>query len=217
MMELPPLAGLPQNAATSRRIICDAWQAVINLILPKTAEATELAQDTLVLRKLLRHPKKEAYPEPEIEPIVANRNVELVPWSSISAARDVERVAQRKANSYLVEIHKKWAISMACLAFVVVGIPMALRFPRGGMGLVIGGGLTVFTIYYVGLTAGEGLGDLGRMDPWIPMWAPNILLMTFGILGMLAVARHTGTARGGDFADLWQSIKAALPRRGAAE
>ncbi|MEE8477975.1 MAG: LptF/LptG family permease [Gemmatimonadales bacterium] len=217
LMELPPLAGLPQNAATSRRIICEAWQGAINLILPKTAEATELAQDTLVPLKLLRHPKKEAYHKPEIEPIVANRNVALVPWSSISAARDVERVAQRKANSYLVEIHKKWAISMACLAFVVVGIPMALRFPRGGMGLVIGGGLTVFTIYYVGLTAGEGLGDLGRMDPWIPMWAPNILLTTFGILGMLAVARHTGTARGGDFADLWQSIKAAMPQRGAAE
>jgi lipopolysaccharide export system permease protein len=140
----------------------------------------------------------------------------LVPWSDISAARDVEAVAQRRANAYLVEIHKKWAISVACLTFVIVGIPMALRFPRGGMGLVIGGGLSVFAIYYVGLTAGESLGDLGRMAPWIPMWAPNILLMTFGILGMLVVARHTGTARGGDFADLWDSIRHVLPRRRAA-
>jgi hypothetical protein len=49
------------------------------------------------------------------------------------------------------------------------------------------------------------------------MWAPNILLMTFGILGMLVVARHTGTARGGDFADLWQSVKAILPERRPAE
>ena len=93
---------------------------------------------------------------------------------------------------------------------------MALRFPRGGMGLVLGGGLSVFAIYYVGLTAGESLGDLGRMAPWIPMWAPNIILSTAGILGMLVVARHTGTARGGDFADLWDSFKQLLPRRRAA-
>ena len=38
---------------------------------------------------------------------------------------------------------------------------MALRFPRGGMGLVIGGGLVVFSIYYVGLIAGESLGNRG--------------------------------------------------------
>ena len=92
---------------------------------------------------------------------------------------------------------------------------MALRFRGGGMGLVIGGGLSVFAIYYVGLTAGESLGDLGRMDPWIPMWAPNILLTTFGLLGMLVVSRHMGTARGGDFADLWDSIKHILPQRRA--
>ena len=43
---------------------------------------------------------------------------------------------------------------------------MALRFPRGGMGLVIGGGLLVFSIYYVGLTAGESLADRGLVSPW---------------------------------------------------
>jgi hypothetical protein len=45
------------------------------------------------------------------------------------------------------------------------------------------------------------------------MWAPNILLMTAGILGMMVVSRHTGTARGGDFADLWDGIKQSFQRR----
>jgi len=215
LMELPPLAGLPQDAATPRRTICDAWEGAINLLLPRTAEATEVAQDTLIPPRHLNPPEK-VDPDPKIEPVVADRHVALVPWSDISAARDVEMVARRRANAYLVEIHKKWAISVACLTFVIVGIPMALRFPRGGMGLVIGGGLSVFAIYYMGLTAGESLGDLGRMAPWIPMWAPNILLMTFGILGMMVVARHTGTARGGDFADLWDSIKQSFSRRRVA-
>ena len=213
LMELPPLAGLPPDSATSGRTICDAWEGAISFLLPRTAEAQEVAQDTLVSPKHLTVPKK-VLPDPRPEPIVvADRHVTLVPWSDISAARDVEMVARRRANAYLVEIHKKWAISVACLAFVIVGIPMALRFPRGGMGLVIGGGLVVFAIYYFGLTAGESLGDLGRVPPWIPMWAPNILLMTAGILGMMVVSRHTGTARGGDFADLWDGIKQSFQRR----
>ena len=41
------------------------------------------------------------------------------------------------------------------------GIVMALRFPRGGIGLVIGGALLVFSVHYVGLTAGESLADRG--------------------------------------------------------
>ena len=64
-----------------------------------------------------------------------------------------------------MEVHKKWAISLACISFVIIGIVMALRFPRGGIGLVIGGGLLVFSVHYVGLTAGESLADRGLRDP----------------------------------------------------
>lgn len=215
LMGLPTLAGLPPGAPASSRFVCDSWEYLLGLLIPKTAEATPLTQDT-VTPKLRDRPARQGdtAAAPTADPIVAQRNVDLVPWSDISASRDVGQVAARKANAYLVEIHKKWAISVACLAFVIVGIPMALRFPRGGMGLVIGGGLSVFSIYYVGLTAGEGLGDLGRMAPWIPMWAPNIILMVAGMIGLMVVSRHTGTTRGGDLSDLWQSLAQLVSRGG---
>ena len=69
--------------------------------------------------------------------------------------------AERRADRFAVEVHKKWSISFACISFVIIGIVMALRFPRGGIGLVIGGGLLVFSVHYVGLTAGESLADRG--------------------------------------------------------
>ena len=144
------------------------------------------------------------------------RDVTLTTWADISASKDVELVASRKADTYLVEIHKKWTISTACLVFVLIGIPLALRFPRGGMGLVFGGGLTVFTIYYIGLTAGESLGDLGKVEPWLLMWAPNIIMSAAGVFGLSRVKRFSGTARGGDLADLWQGIVGLFRRRGVA-
>jgi len=140
----------------------------------------------------------------------------ITTWSEISSARDEIKSSSLRADQYLVEVHKKWAISVACLVFALVGIPMALRFPRGGMGLVIGGGLAVFAIYYVGLIAGEGLGNNNIVDPWVAMWAPNIIFGTLGIFGLYRVSRESGSTRGGDLSELWDSIASRFRRRKAA-
>jgi lipopolysaccharide export system permease protein len=140
----------------------------------------------------------------------------LTGWAEVSSARDEMRSSASRADQYLVEVHKKWAISVACLVFALVGIPMALRFPRGGMGLVIGGGLAVFAIYYVGLIAGEGLGNKDIVHPWLAMWAPNIIFAVLGIYGIVQVTRESGSTRGGDLAELWDALTGRFRRRKAA-
>ncbi|HXG45053.1 MAG TPA: LptF/LptG family permease [Gemmatimonadales bacterium] len=144
------------------------------------------------------------------------REVVLTQWGEVAAAIDQIRSAELRADQYAVEVHKKWAISVACLVFVIVGVPMALRFPRGGMGLVIGGGLFVFAIYYIGLIAGEGLGDKNIVPPWVAMWAPNLIFATLGVYGLYRVNRESGSTRGGDLAELWDTLTAPFRRRKAA-
>jgi lipopolysaccharide export system permease protein len=138
--------------------------------------------------------------------------VQLSSWSEVASAADRVREADRRADRYSVEVHKKWAISLACISFVIIGIVMALRFPRGGIGLVIGGGLLVFSIHYIGLTAGESLADRGFVSPWVAMWTPNILLTVVGLLGLLKVSRESGSTRGGDFQEVIDALKNLLRR-----
>jgi lipopolysaccharide export system permease protein len=157
-----------------------------------------------------------AVPAPPAVPAGERRPRQLTSWGEVSAARDEIKSSSARANQYLVEVHKKWAISVACLVFALVGIPMALRFPRGGMGLVIGGGLFVFAIYYVGLIAGEGLGNKDIVHPWMAMWAPNIIFAILGLLGILAVSRESGSTRGGDLAELWDAIASRFRREKGA-
>jgi lipopolysaccharide export system permease protein len=92
-----------------------------------------------------------------------------------------------------VEIHKKYAIAAACLIFVLVGVPIAIRFPRGGIGLVIGVSLGIFAVYYIGLIAGESLADRMAAPPWC-LWTPNII---FGVVGLVLLyrSRTAATAR----------------------
>ncbi|HTS89790.1 MAG TPA: LptF/LptG family permease [Gemmatimonadales bacterium] len=150
---------------------------------------------------------------PQQAPAVAVRQPRAITtWSDISVARDEIQTSVLQADTYLVEVHKKWAISVACLVFAIVGIPMALRFPRGGMGLVIGGGLFVFSIYYVGLIAGESLGKKGLISPWISMWGPNLIFGGLGLIGLWRVNRESGSTRGGDLAELWESLTGRFRR-----
>jgi lipopolysaccharide export system permease protein len=128
-------------------------------------------------------------------------------WAEVVVAADRHEDARRRAARYWVEIHKKWSISAACLSFVIVGIVMALRFPRGGMGLVIGGGMLAFSVHYVGLTAGESLADRGLITPWVAMWSPNMVLTVLGVIGLVRVSRESGSTRGGDFQEILDAVR----------
>jgi hypothetical protein len=132
---------------------------------------------------------------------------ELSNWAQVATAADRATDADRRADRFLVEVHKKWAISLACVSFVIIGIVMALRFPRGGIGLVIGGGLLIFSVHYVGLTAGESLADRGFVSPWAAMWTPNIVLTIIGLIGLFRVSRESGSTRGGDFQEVLDAIR----------
>ncbi|HRN52521.1 MAG TPA: LptF/LptG family permease, partial [Gemmatimonadaceae bacterium] len=128
--------------------------------------------------------------------------------------------AQSQIDRYRVEIEKKFSIAAACVVFVLLGAPIALRFPRGGVGLTIGVSLGIFAIYYVGLLVGESLSDRGIVDPAIAMWGANVLL---GIVGIYLTARlgsEGSTHRGSEASEWWgrlfEGIREKLSSRRSA-
>ncbi|HTT68086.1 MAG TPA: LptF/LptG family permease [Gemmatimonadales bacterium] len=123
---------------------------------------------------------------------------------------DARRVALRQmAARYQIEIHKKFAIAAACLVFVVIGAPVALRFPRGGVGLVIGASVLIFGFYYVGLIGGETLADALIVTPFWAMWGANLLMTAIGLVFFLRLNRQRVAARGVS----WRERIAVLGRR----
>jgi lipopolysaccharide export system permease protein len=150
-----------------------------------------------------------AYRSTGADPGVAGQAAAL-----IEAARSRMLENRTSMNRYGVEIHKKFALSAACIVFVLIGAPIALRFPRGGVGLVIGVSLVVFAIYYVGLIAGESLADRAFLTPFWAMWAANVILTAVGILLMIRMGREGATSRGGDLTEFTDAIRAYLARLG---
>ena len=88
---------------------------------------------------------------------------------------------QRKADAFLVEIHKKFSIAAACLVFVLVGAPLGVIVRSRGAAVSVAVSLSFFFAYWMFLIGGEELADRGYVAPALAMWAPNIV---FGLLGV---------------------------------
>jgi lipopolysaccharide export system permease protein len=101
---------------------------------------------------------------------------------------------ERRIDNYEVEIHKKFAIPFACLAFVLVGGPLGIRMGKGGfanMAIAVG----FFLVYYLMLIGGEQLADRRLFSPLLAMWLPNLILGAIGVY-LTASVMGIGPSRG---------------------
>jgi lipopolysaccharide export system permease protein len=97
------------------------------------------------------------------------------------------------ARKFLVEIHKKYAIPVACIVFVFVGAPLGIMSRRGTFGVGASLSLGFFLLYWACLIGGEKLADRGALEPWIGMWMANIFIGSLGIYLTIRTARESLT------------------------
>ena len=119
---------------------------------------------------------------------------------------------QQRIHQYEVEIYKKYALSFACVVFVLVGAPLAVRFPRGGLGLVIAASSAIFAVSWGGLIGGENLADRGIAPPMIAMWTPNVIFLIVGCWLASRMGRESASMRGGGWDELLWTVQTWFKR-----
>ena len=124
----------------------------------------------------------------------------------------------RQVHQYRVEIHKKLVIATACIIFVLVGVPVGIRFPQGGVSMVIVVSALVIGVYQLGLTGGEKLADRNLTDPAWSMWAPSVIWFVSGALMVSRMGRWIASTRSGGWREIWLAVRRLLLwRRPGAE
>lgn len=91
---------------------------------------------------------------------------------------------------YEAEWHKRFALPLAALIFVLVGFPLAVRSHRGGRSVALVGSLAILVSYYVLMTSLEGMALRERIPAWLAIWTPNILFAVIGLALLAATARE---------------------------
>jgi lipopolysaccharide export system permease protein len=180
--EIPPDTAVP---APRRNLYCRTVAWVKTWIGPAQLEAQQVEEDSII-----RQLREEGY-DPTAEAVRRFRPRDRS--NQVRLLQERAKTSLTREWVYLVELHKKGSIALACIVFVLVGVPLALRFPRGGMGLVLGAGMAVFAVYYVGLIAGESLANRLVIPPFWAMYASNILVGAVGLFGLWLVQRQGTT------------------------
>ena len=97
----------------------------------------------------------------------------------------------REINSMKVEIHKKFSIPAACIAFVLMGAPLGSIAKKGGFTAGIALSIFFFIIYWSFLIMGEQLADKDLLPAVWAMWLPNIIVGGAGILLAVGFVRQS--------------------------
>ena len=107
----------------------------------------------------------------------------------------IARHKSRAADRLRVEVHKKFSIPAACVAFVLVGAPIGVwaRSSSAAIGAAISIGF--FLIWWIFLIGGEKLADRGVLMPWLAMWMPNVLTALIGAVLSARIICEWGAKR----------------------
>jgi LPS export ABC transporter permease LptF/LPS export ABC transporter permease LptG len=81
-----------------------------------------------------------------------------------------------------VEIHKKFSIPFACIAFGIIALPLGITNRRGGRSSGVTLSIGIILVYYILLTNGEDMARQGTLPPSLAMWLPNIVLLVAGLI-----------------------------------
>jgi lipopolysaccharide export LptBFGC system permease protein LptF len=102
-----------------------------------------------------------------------------------------DRVARNMAR---VEIHKKFAIPFACIAFGVLGLPLGITNRRGGKSSGFTLSIAIIVFYYLMINNGEQLAANGKIPAALGMWGANLILFVTGLFllgrACLVLLRH---------------------------
>ncbi len=84
-------------------------------------------------------------------------------------------------NKHLIELHRKFTLSIACLVLFFIGAPLGAIIKKGGLGMPIVISTIIFIFYHILSISGEKTVKEGQGDPFWGMWLATILFLPIGI------------------------------------
>lgn len=84
-------------------------------------------------------------------------------------------------NRYIIEWHRKFTLSVACLVLFFVGAPLGAIIRKGGLGMPVVVSVMFFLIWHITSITGEKLVKQGEMSGISGMWMATVLLTPIGI------------------------------------
>lgn len=84
-------------------------------------------------------------------------------------------------SSFRTELHMRYSLAMACVTFVLIGIPLGVTAQRRETSIGFALSLIVAIVYFIFIIVADTLRDDPSLHPHLLMWAPNIVFLAVGL------------------------------------
>jgi LPS export ABC transporter permease LptG/LPS export ABC transporter permease LptF len=116
---------------------------------------------------------------------------------------------------YQIELHKRFALPVACLMLAMVGIPLGLATRKGGRAAgYVNAIFVAFFLYYVSFSALINLAKNKTLPVSVALWLPNAVFFIAGVIFLARLEKPGDSDIMGDlrsqFAELFKSLKARV-------
>ncbi len=103
-------------------------------------------------------------------------------YKFLSERDEISRTfTKKRENTLLSEINSRFALPVASIIFILFSFPIAVKFKFSGYGSALGVSFFFFIPYYVMLLAGKELSRRTLFNPYIAIWAPNLIFAFIAI------------------------------------
>ena len=109
-------------------------------------------------------------------------------WSEQLTTPELKRYLDRQAQrgvanikEYSVEYNRRFSFPFSAFILTLIGVSLASRKVRGGMGLHLGLGIAISFAYIMFDTVSGSFAEGGGLSPELAVWLPNILFAFVGL------------------------------------
>lgn len=104
---------------------------------------------------------------------------------NISSYTETAKVDQanlsEKIRRHLIEYHRKFTLSFACMILFFIGAPLGAIIRKGGLGMPIVISIFFFIFFHILSITGEKMARQGVVPVWQGMWMASFILTPIGV------------------------------------
>lgn len=102
--------------------------------------------------------------------------------------RDTQKLRVR----YLIEWHKKYTLSVACIIMFFIGAPLGSIIRKGGFGTPVVISVLLYIVFHILSITGEKMAKSGTASPALGIWMSILILLPMGFFLTYQAANDSG-------------------------
>ncbi|ACE05468.1 permease YjgP/YjgQ family protein [Candidatus Amoebophilus asiaticus 5a2] len=176
------------------------------IIAPSVQEDNVVSNKIPITHDLANNPKRSQIIQKALEQVKELR-YKIQPYTNKITSVD------RKLKEFQIEKNKRTSYAIGCILMLLIGASLGALIKKGGFGIPLLISTVFILLYYMVDIFGTKWAKVDIIDTISGAWAPNIVLLPFGLFFLRQAQKDTRLLEGDAYRIFWRKLKKSIARR----